>query len=76
MPLPNMTSVDSSNIESVAYVDGPQELVIKFKSGGKFYKYFGVPREVYESLVKAPSVGKFFAAQIKSKYRYEQLIPE
>lgn len=76
MPVPNMTNVDSSNIESVAYIDGPKELVVKFKAGGKYYKYFGVEREVYEAMVKASSVGKFFAASIKPNYRCEQLIPE
>lgn len=75
MPLPLMQTVDSSNISSVAYIEGDKSLVVMFKTG-KYYKYFNVERVIYEALLKAESVGKFFSAHIRTKYKYEELKPE
>jgi len=63
-------NVESSNVESVAHYE--QDLYIKFK-GGSTYRYFEVPREVYKSLLKAESVGKYIAENVKSKYTVEKI---
>lgn len=46
--------------------DQPQ-LVIDFKSGGT-YVYDGVPREAYDALIAADSVGKHFHQHIRGKF--------
>lgn len=75
MPMPVMQTVDSSNIASIAYIDGERSLIVMFKTG-KYYKYFNVNRSVYESMLTAESVGKFFSANVRTKYKYEELKPE
>ena len=57
--------VESSNIAKVRYVDGDME--VQFTKGA-VYRYKEVPKEVFEDLLKAESVGKFFFAKIKGKF--------
>lgn len=64
------TKVESSNIESVGY-DG-NILEIEFNSGA-IYQYENVPIRVYDVMMKADSVGKYFNAHIKSKYNYRRV---
>lgn len=65
-----MIPVSSSDISSVGYENNI--LCIIFNSGGK-YIYHNVPLDVYNSLLSAPSHGKFFHAYIKGRYSYEKL---
>lgn len=60
----------SSNISKVDYDTETKVLGITFKnkSGEKRYEYQGVPRELYDQMIAAPSTGKFFYANIKGKY--------
>ena len=66
------TKVESSNIASVGYdqLDGIME--IEFNSGA-IYQYENVPIRVYDVMMKADSVGKYFNAHIKSKYSYRRV---
>ena len=64
------TKVESSNIASVGY-DG-SILEIEFNSGA-IYQYENVPIRVYDVMMKADSVGKYFNAHIKSKYNYRRV---
>lgn len=59
----------SSNIESVSYEDG--DLFITYKNHTT-YVYQKVPREIFENLKKAESVGKFVNQYIKGKYLFEK----
>ena len=61
--------VISSSLRSVGYDAATETLEIEFRSGG-VYRYYGVPREVYEALMKAPSLGSYFQAYIRDEYRY------
>lgn len=60
-----MPLVISSNISSVNYSD--KGLAVVFKSG-KEYLYPGAPKELYEQMLDADSVGKFFNQYIKPFY--------
>lgn len=60
-------SVTSSNIKAVAH-DG-EDLYIQFNYGGT-YRYDSVPRSVFDALLVAESVGKFFHTDIKPNYPY------
>lgn len=62
-------SVESSNLRSVGYDEFLLVLEIEFKSGA-VYRYYGVPSEVHDELVNAESVGKYFNANVKSKYNF------
>ena len=62
--------VKSSVIESVAYSAGA--LDIRFTSG-KAYRFLGVPPKVHAALLAAPSMGRFFGAQVRGKYRHVAL---
>lgn len=59
-----MHKVKSSQIESIGH-DGT-ELHIKFNSGST-YSYSNVDDSLFNRFLDAPSAGKFFQAEIKSK---------
>jgi len=67
--MPEMTYVDSSNIEAVGYDDGSQELHVQFISGG-YYVYRDVPRQIFDDLMSAPSKGSFLNREIKGVYQF------
>ena len=62
-------SVESSNLKSIGYDEFLLVLEIEFKSGA-VYRYYGVPSEVHDELINAESVGKYFNANVKSKYNF------
>lgn len=68
-----MQEVKSSWIEAVGYDEGAQELHVKFRpgrGGGKTYIYGMVSREVYEEMLEAESVGRYYQAHIKDVYEW------
>ncbi len=65
--MPEMISVTSSNILAVGYDKETTTLYITFKSN-KTYLYDRVPASVYEELMAADSVGKYFNQFIKNNY--------
>ena len=65
------TSVESSNIESVGYDDTTSSMYVKYKSGT--YKYDGVEKSVFESLLTSTSKGKFMNENIKGQYNYTRV---
>jgi hypothetical protein len=62
--------VESTSIGSVGYADNVLE--IRFRNGG-VYRYFRVPPNVYECLMRAESKGRFFNLHIRNAYRFERL---
>lgn len=62
-------SVESSNIRYVGYDEFLLVLETEFKNGA-VYRYYGVPSEVHDELINAESVGKYFNANVKSKYNF------
>ena len=62
------TKVESSQIEAVAHDPETNTLGIRFKSkkGPSEYHYQNVSDKLYEGLVGAVSVGKFFGEHIKN----------
>lgn len=63
-------AVVSSNINRVGYLDNT--LFIAFNHGG-IYSYADVPNHLYQSLLDAESVGKFFHQFIKGHFDYLKL---
>jgi hypothetical protein len=62
------TPVSSSNIESVGYDAGKQELEIKFKNGGT-YRYAGVDARKHAALMGAKSIGAHFHQHIRGAHK-------
>jgi hypothetical protein len=60
-------SVMSSNLRSVGYSADSQVLEIEFNAG-TVYQYVGVSQTVYEELLNAASLGRYFSSQIKDAY--------
>lgn len=65
-------SVSSSNVASVGYEEDTQTLEIEFHNGS-VYQYYDVPKNVYEALMSATSVGSYLASNIKGQYRYSRV---
>lgn len=69
---PEMIYVDSSNIEAIGHDDDAQELHVQFLSGGS-YIYHGVPREVFEEMMNAPSKGSYLNREVKGRFDYSKV---
>ena len=70
MPIERQPVV-SSDVASIGYDDATQTLEIEFRATG-VYRYFSVPRTVYDALLATPSPGKYFLQNIKGKYAWEK----
>jgi KTSC domain len=64
--------VESSNLESVGYDAAAQLLEVEFKNRA-VYRYFAIPPVVFNSLMKAQSMGSFFNMNIARAYKYERI---
>lgn len=64
--------VTSSNIESVGYDADSQTLAVKFKNGGT-YHYAEVPKEKYEEMIAARSVGGYLHANVKGVHKHTKM---
>ena len=62
----------SSNITHATYDTSSKELIIEFAKNSK-YKYFKVPRKKFKELIEAESIGGYFHANIKDKFKYKKL---
>ena len=62
-------TVYSSNVQEVGYEPETQELFITW-SKGKRSVYSGVPEELAEQLVIAPSVGSMLNTEVKPFYAH------
>jgi len=59
--------VDSSFIDALAYYEGASVLEVRMDNG-KIYTFMGVPKNVYEAFLKAPSKGVYFNKVLRPKY--------
>ena len=65
-------AVRSRDIAIVGYDAGAATLEVAFRDGG-VYLYRNVPEALYQEFMKAPSMGTFFAAKIKTAFPYEKI---
>ena len=74
--MPALEPVTSENIAAIGY-DG--DLYVKFHDDkdkpGATWKYFGVPADLHEGLMKAHSVNTAFRHTIKGQFRAEKMLP-
>jgi len=65
------TTVESSVLSSVGYsIDATLDL--EFRTGA-IYRYFAVPRPVFEELIAAESKGTYFNRHVRDSFRYQRL---
>ena len=60
-------AVTSSNIASVGYDIDTMTLEIEFNSGG-VYQYHGVDFNIYENMMDADSVGRYFHQHVRDQF--------
>jgi hypothetical protein len=68
-----MPRITSSMMTWAGCDDSTGELDITF-IGGKTYRYFEVPPEIYDGLLDAESQGVFFNENIKDVFRYSEAL--
>ena len=66
------TRLESRAVRSAGYDDQSQTLEIEFSSG-RVYQFDGVPRPVYEWLLRTPSKGGYIARMINPHYAYREV---
>jgi hypothetical protein len=64
-------SVLSSSLSEVGYDSSSRTLEIEF-TGGRIYRYKGVPKGTYSALLEAPSKGQFFNREIRDRFPYSR----
>lgn len=64
--------VVSSQFKKVKYDTESKILIITFNND-KRYEYKDVPQSIFDSLMSAESLGKFFIAFIKNSFNYRPL---
>lgn len=70
-----MRAVTSSNIASVGYDPAERAMQVQFKSGG-LWRYTGVPQSVYDALLSAESIGKYFHGSVRTAFTASKVEPE
>ena len=60
--------VDSSNIDTIEYLDDTRTLRVKFLSGS-IYDYSDVPKSEHDGLMHAESHGKYLHRHIIPEYK-------
>ena len=64
--------VDSSWIGSVTYA-ADATLTVRFRRG-TVYRYFTVPRSIFEGFLTAPSKGAYFTHRIRNAFPHTQVV--
>ena len=67
-------ATDSHSITAIGYSKHLQALEIQFHTG-QIYRYLNVPVGVDQGLLHAESKGRYFAENIRGKYRYLRVRP-
>lgn len=67
-----LKKADSTSIGKFAYSEKAQTLFIEFANGGA-YKYDALPVKIFCSFRDAPSMGKYFRANILNKFAYQRI---
>lgn len=68
----NRIALDSRTLASAGYDDPSATMEVEFVEG-RVYRYFVVPRSVFDALFTADSVGRFFQEHIRDVYPYERI---
>lgn len=64
-----MPELNSSSVKRAEYNERTRVLSLWFAKSGGPYDYYGVPKSVYDGLLRAASKGQFFHDYIRDQYR-------
>jgi len=65
-------TLESRTVASAGYDDPSATMEVEFVEG-RVYRYFVVPRSVFDALLTADSVGRFFQEHIRDVYPFERI---
>jgi hypothetical protein len=65
----NAIAVESTTLATVAYDPAQQLLQLEFRDR-TIYQYCGVPADVHDALLRAPSKGTYFNRVIRPQFAY------
>ena len=68
-----MAYVQSSAIEQISYDEREHALCATFRESGRTYIYQGVPQEIYDGLIFADSLGRYFNAHIRDCFPFREV---
>jgi hypothetical protein len=68
----NRIALDSRTLATAGYDDPSATMELEFVEG-RVYRYFVVPRSVFDALLSADSIGRFFQENIRDVYPYERI---
>jgi KTSC domain len=64
--------LNSESLNAVAYDTDASTLVVEFNNG-KAYRYFDVPKRIYDGLINTSLKEQNFNKHIKDQYPYQRL---
>ncbi len=64
--------VKSSMLIGVGYAVDTNTLQVEYNNN-TIWNYYDVPEKVYDDMLKAESIGKYFLANIKSRFECEKI---
>ena len=69
-----MSRVDlnSTSLQAVTYQHPCAVLELEFRSGA-VYRYFGIPKQAFEELLRAESKGGYFNSCIRNRFAYAKV---
>lgn len=67
-----LIQVVSTNLSKVGYDEENEILLIIFNSGSA-YEFQKVPRDIYNNLLQAPSIGNFFNKYVRKSFVYKKI---
>ena len=64
--------LNSTSLHAVTYQDQCAVLELEFRSGA-IYRYFSIPQQTFEELLRAESKGGYFNARIRNRFAYAKV---
>jgi hypothetical protein len=68
-----MAYVQSSALEQVSYDERAHTLCATFRETGRTYIYQEVPQELYDGLIFADSLGRYFNTHIQGRFPFREI---
>ena len=68
-----MAYVQSSALEQVSYDERADTLCATFRETGRTYIYQEVPQELYDGLIFADSLGRYFNTHIQGRFPFREI---
>ena len=69
----NMAYVQSSALEQVSYDEKAHTLCATFRETHRTYVYEDVPQEIYDGLIFADSLGRYFNTHIRDHFSFHEI---